>query len=43
MCDRIIVMQAGSIVETGPADEVYLHPQSPYTKGLIEAVPEISI
>lgn len=43
MCDRIIVMKAGKIVETGDADEVYQHPQSEYTKRLIEAVPKIKI
>jgi peptide/nickel transport system ATP-binding protein len=42
MCDRIIVMQAGSMVESGPAEEVYLQPQNQYTKSLIEAVPKIN-
>jgi peptide/nickel transport system ATP-binding protein len=41
MCDRMIVMQEGSIVESGPAEQVYLHPQSNYTKTLINAVPQI--
>ncbi|HVF81799.1 MAG TPA: ABC transporter ATP-binding protein [Flavisolibacter sp.] len=43
MCDRIIVMQAGSLVESGAAEEVYLRPQNPYTKALINAVPKITI
>ena len=42
MCDRILVMQAGNIIETGPAEEVYLHPKSRYTKSLIEAVPKMA-
>ena len=33
------VMSAGEIVETGPADEVYLRPQHPYTRALLEAEP----
>jgi peptide/nickel transport system ATP-binding protein len=42
MCDRIMVMQAGAIVESGPADEVYQHPKSSYTKSLIDSVPKIT-
>jgi peptide/nickel transport system ATP-binding protein len=43
MCDRIIVMKEGGIIESGPAEEVYLHPQSHYTRSLINAVPQIKI
>jgi peptide/nickel transport system ATP-binding protein len=39
MCNRIMVMEKGEIIETGPADDVYYHPQSQYTKRLIEAIP----
>lgn len=42
MCDRILVMQAGSIVERGPAEEVYSHPKNPYTKSLLAAIPQIN-
>jgi peptide/nickel transport system ATP-binding protein len=37
--DKIIVMQKGKIVEMAEADELYLNPQSEYTKKLIEAIP----
>jgi peptide/nickel transport system ATP-binding protein len=39
MADLIGVMYLGKLVETGPADDVYLNPVHPYTKGLIDTVP----
>jgi peptide/nickel transport system ATP-binding protein len=39
MCDNIIVMQKGKIVEMAEADQLYLNPQSEYTKKLIAAIP----
>jgi peptide/nickel transport system ATP-binding protein len=38
--DRILVMQDGLIVESGFAEDVYSHPQSDYTKKLLEAIPK---
>jgi peptide/nickel transport system ATP-binding protein len=38
--DRMIVMQAGRIVESGPSDEIYNSPRSPYTKKLIDSIPK---
>ncbi len=38
--DRMAVMYLGTIVETGPADEVFFNPQHPYTQLLIESNPE---
>ncbi len=40
-CDRIAVMYAGRIVETGPVDQVFSAPQHPYTKRLLESLPVI--
>ncbi|AUN39268.1 Glutathione import ATP-binding protein GsiA (plasmid) [Tsukamurella tyrosinosolvens] len=40
LCDEIIVMYAGQIVEQGPADEVVRNPRHPYTDLLIEASPD---
>ncbi|MFE0172940.1 dipeptide ABC transporter ATP-binding protein [Streptomyces sp. NPDC059002] len=37
LCDRIAVMQHGEIVETGARDDVFDHPQQPYTKELLAA------
>jgi peptide/nickel transport system ATP-binding protein len=39
MADVIGVMYLGKLVEVGPAEEVYLTPAHPYTKGLIDTVP----
>ena len=39
MSDRILVMKEGEIIETGDADEIYFHPQQPYTQKLIAAIP----
>jgi peptide/nickel transport system ATP-binding protein len=41
MCDRILVMNKGKIIESGFAEDVYHRPQSHYTKQLIEAIPNI--
>ena len=40
-CDRIAVMYAGRIVETGPVPAVFDSPQHPYTKRLLESLPVI--
>lgn len=39
--DKVAVMYAGQLVETGTADEVFTFPKHPYTKGLLECVPEL--
>lgn len=42
MCERINVMYAGSIAESGPKDGVINRPIHPYTQALLQAVPEMS-
>ncbi|MFN4102352.1 MAG: microcin ABC transporter ATP-binding protein, partial [Pararhodobacter sp.] len=39
LCDRIIVMQKGRIVETGVTAEVFANPQHPYTRNLLSSIP----
>jgi oligopeptide/dipeptide ABC transporter ATP-binding protein len=41
LCDRVAVMYAGSIVETGDVVEVFKNPAHPYTKKLLQTVPAI--
>ncbi|MDX9750090.1 MAG: ABC transporter ATP-binding protein, partial [Flavobacteriales bacterium] len=38
-CDRVLVLERGRVVETGPAHQVYFHPQAPYTQALVAAIP----
>ena len=39
--DRIMVMQRGRIVESGSPDDIFHHPQTEYTRTLINAIPRI--
>jgi oligopeptide/dipeptide ABC transporter ATP-binding protein len=39
LCDRILVMYLGHIVESGPANEVFAAPSHPYTQALLSALP----
>lgn len=39
LCTRVAVMEKGRIVETGPVDQIFFHPQAPYTQRLIAAIP----
>ncbi|MCD8083144.1 MAG: ABC transporter ATP-binding protein [Clostridiales bacterium] len=41
LSDVIAVMYLGRIVEFGPADEIFNHPQHPYTKALFDAIPNL--
>jgi oligopeptide/dipeptide ABC transporter ATP-binding protein len=41
MCDRVVIMYLGRVVEEGPAKAVFDSPQHPYTRALIDAVPRV--
>ncbi|EPD50173.1 oligopeptide/dipeptide ABC transporter, ATP-binding protein domain [Paenisporosarcina sp. HGH0030] len=40
-CERVVVMYAGQIVEEGPVQTIFKDPQHPYTKGLLQSVPDM--
>ena len=42
LCDTVIVMYTGQIVEQAPAAELFREPKHPYTTGLLDAIPKIS-
>lgn len=41
MCDRVAVMYAGRIIETGSVRDVFNHPSHPYTEALLGSVPKL--
>ncbi|MGI8312250.1 ATP-binding cassette domain-containing protein [Saccharopolyspora hattusasensis] len=41
LCDRVLVIKDGRIVEQGPVEEVFLEPEHWYTRQLMAAVPRI--
>ena len=41
MCQRVVVMYAGRVVEEGPVDQIFNSPQHPYTWALLRSVPRV--
>jgi len=41
LCDRVIVMYLGRIVEQGPVDRIFRDPAHPYTRALLDAIPQV--
>ena len=39
ICDRVVVMQKGKIIESGKTEDVFYNPKEPYTKQLLDSVP----
>jgi oligopeptide/dipeptide ABC transporter ATP-binding protein len=42
VCDRVLVMYAGQIVESGTVEEVFVRPSHPYTEGLLRSLPKMT-
>ncbi|MDN5359385.1 MAG: peptide/nickel transport system ATP-binding protein [Thermotogaceae bacterium] len=43
MCDRVLVMYAGNIVESAEVFELFDNPRHPYTQGLLSSIPNVEI
>ncbi len=41
ICDEVVVMYAGTVVESAPVRELFAHPEHPYTRGLLESIPRL--
>lgn len=42
-CDRVTVLYAGQVCETGTAEQVFEHPKHPYTEALLTSVPSLAL
>jgi oligopeptide transport system ATP-binding protein len=43
LCDRVLVMYAGQIIESAPVQELFSSPQHPYTKRLFQSIPRLDM
>jgi len=43
MCDDVVVMYLGRVVEQGSVDDIFHNPQHPYTKALLSSIPSIEM
>jgi oligopeptide transport system ATP-binding protein len=41
MCERVMVMYGGRVVESGPTEDVFAHPKHPYTWALLRSIPRL--
>jgi oligopeptide/dipeptide ABC transporter ATP-binding protein len=41
LCDRVLVMYGGRIIEEAPVDRLFASPRHPYTHGLLQAIPRL--
>ncbi|MBO1073453.1 dipeptide ABC transporter ATP-binding protein [Roseomonas marmotae] len=41
LCDRVLVMYLGKVVESGPAGQIFHAPRHPYTRALLSAIPRL--
>lgn len=42
LCDRVMIMRAGKVIETGTVAEVFSHPQDDYTRLLLNSIPTLA-
>lgn len=42
MCEKIVVMYAGKVVESGTIEDIFYNPKHEYTKGLLQSIPKLN-
>lgn len=42
ICDKVMIMYAGNIMEYGSVDDIFYDPRNPYTQGLLKSIPKIT-
>jgi len=42
LCDRVMVLQQGKLVELGETEQLWQQPQAQYTQDLLAAIPQLS-
>jgi oligopeptide/dipeptide ABC transporter ATP-binding protein len=43
LCDRVLVMYGGRILESGPTERIFADPQHPYTRALLHSIPRLDV
>jgi len=43
MCDRVVVLYCGEVMETAPVKELFRNPKHPYTEGLLDTLPKFGV
>ena len=43
VCDRVVVMYAGQVVESGSVEEIFADPKHPYTRALMDGIPAVGV
>lgn len=43
VCDRVLVMYGGMLVEQGTVDDIFYNPKHPYTLGLLKSIPRLNM
>jgi len=43
ICDRVVIMYCGEVVETAPVEELFHNPSHPYTNGLLSTLPKYGV
>jgi len=42
ICDKVMIMYAGNLMEYGTVDDIFYNPRNPYTQGLLKSIPSIT-